>query len=237
MARLSGTRTRHILLRSLRALTSSLLTGSYSSLSNSATSTFSTYSTPSIVNRDANVGSQFILHSLLQIAFLFLWVYDHFWYAEAVLVLNDVNLKTLYFRHLRTPRYVHIPVVTGPLAWTFIAILSNGATMVNAHSYAARICANIAIWSILLYGTFFLLAFMDYAIGFELSILSLALAVHQLSIHVVALQWIFGFIIIGLLLLVTLAFAILPMFGKELILFSADDDADSEDWEREPLLA
>ena len=194
MARLSGTRTRHILLRSLRALASFLLTGmfdtplpaqvtmnqdanmclgSYSSLSNSATSTFSTYSTPSIVNRAANVGSQFILHNLLQIAFLFLWVYDHFWYAEAVLVLNYVNLKTLYFRHLRTPRYVHIPVVTGPLAWTFIAILSNGAAMVDAPSYAARICANIAIWSILLYGIFFLLAFKDYAIGFELSILSL----------------------------------------------------------------
>lgn len=32
-----------------------------------------------------------------------------------------------------------------------------------------------------------------------------------------------------LLLLVTLGFAILPMFGEELILFSADDHADSED--------
>ena len=41
----------------------------------------------------------------------------------------------------------------------------------------------------------------------------------------------------GLLLLVTLVFAIPPMFGKELILFSADDDDDDEDREREPLLA
>lgn len=60
---------------------------------------------------------------------------------------------------------------------------------------------------------------------------------HQLSIPMVALQWIFAFIIMGLLLLVTLGFAILPMFGEELILFSADDHADSEDREREPLLA
>ena len=45
--------------------------------------------------------------------------------------------------------------------------------MVNAQSYAAKICANVAIWSILLYGLFFLLAFKDYAIGFELSALSL----------------------------------------------------------------
>ena len=41
----------------------------------------------------------------------------------------------------------------------------------------------------------------------------------------------------GLLLLVTLIFTIPPMFGKELILFSADDDDDDEDREREPLLA
>lgn len=125
------------------------------------------------VNRAANVGSHFILHNLLQVAFLFLWVYGHFWYGEALLVLNYINLKTLYFRHLKTPPYVHIPVVTGPMAWTFVAILSNGAAMVNAQSYAARICANVAIWSILLYGLFFLLAFKDYAIGFELSALSL----------------------------------------------------------------
>lgn len=146
--------------------------GSYSSLSNSATSTSSTYSTPSMSTVPPMSG-HFILHNLLQITFLFLWFYGHFWYAEAVLVLNYVNLKTLYFRHLRTPRYVHIPVVTGPLAWTFVAILSNGAAMVNAHTYAARICANVAIWSILLYGIFFLLAFKDYAIAFEVSILSL----------------------------------------------------------------
>jgi hypothetical protein len=125
------------------------------------------------VNRAANVGSHFIVHNLLQVAFLFLWVYGHFWYGEAVLVLNYMNLKTLYFRHLKTPRYVHIPVVTGPMAWTLVAILSNGAAMVNAQSYAAKICANVAIWSILLYGLFFLLAFKDYAIGFELSALSL----------------------------------------------------------------
>ena len=44
--------------------------------------------------------------------------------------------------------------------------------MVNAHNLAARILANIAIWGILGYGLFFLVAFKDYTIGFELSILS-----------------------------------------------------------------
>ena len=44
--------------------------------------------------------------------------------------------------------------------------------MVNAQSLAARILANVAIWSILFYGIFFMGAFKDYSIGFELAILS-----------------------------------------------------------------
>ena len=44
--------------------------------------------------------------------------------------------------------------------------------MVGAQSLAARILANVAIWSILLYGIFFMGAFKDHTIGFELAILS-----------------------------------------------------------------
>ena len=44
--------------------------------------------------------------------------------------------------------------------------------MVGAHGLAARILANVAIWSILLYGIFFMGAFKDYNMGFELAILS-----------------------------------------------------------------
>ena len=44
--------------------------------------------------------------------------------------------------------------------------------MVGAQSLAARVLANVAIWSILLYGIFFMGAFKDYSIGFELAILS-----------------------------------------------------------------
>lgn len=89
-----------------------------------------------------------------------------------MLILNSFNLTSLYFRHLRTQPLIHIPVVTGPLAWNFVAVLSNGAAMVGAQSLAARILANVAIWSILLYGIFFMGAFKDYSIGFELAILS-----------------------------------------------------------------
>ena len=44
--------------------------------------------------------------------------------------------------------------------------------MVGAHGLAARILANVAIWSILIYGIFFMGAFKDYTMGFELAILS-----------------------------------------------------------------
>lgn len=45
--------------------------------------------------------------------------------------------------------------------------------MVNAHTAAARIIANIVIWGILLYGLFFLVAFKDHAMGWEMFVLSL----------------------------------------------------------------
>lgn len=45
--------------------------------------------------------------------------------------------------------------------------------MVHAHSLPARILANIAIWVILVFGGFLVLAFKDYTIGIALAILSL----------------------------------------------------------------
>lgn len=89
-----------------------------------------------------------------------------------MLILDAFNLTSLYFRHPRTLYFIHIPIVTGPLAWNFVAVLWNGAAMVGAQGLAARIIANIAIWSILLYGTFFMAAFKDHSMGFELTILT-----------------------------------------------------------------
>lgn len=89
-----------------------------------------------------------------------------------MLVLNFFNLTALYLHYSTTPLFIHIPVVSGPLAWTFVAILWDGAAMVGAHSLPARILANIVVWSILVFGFLFLVAFKDYTVGFELSILS-----------------------------------------------------------------
>ena len=120
----------------------------------------------------ANVGSHFIINNLLQTAFVLFWVRSYFRIAEVMLILNWFNLTSLYFRHSTTPRFVHMPVVSAPLAWTFVAIFWNGAVMVDAQNLAAKVTANVFVWSILIYGMFFLAAFRDYSIGFQLSMLS-----------------------------------------------------------------
>jgi hypothetical protein len=140
-------------------------------------------------NSSANVGSHFIVNNLLTFGFIMLWVRGHFWPAELLLIVNMFNQTMLYFRHSTTPRFVHIPIVSAPLAWTYVAILWDGAAMVNARSLPARILANIAIWGILGLGAFYVLIFKDYTMGFELAILSLSLALAQMATHVIAFQW------------------------------------------------
>jgi Fungal protein of unknown function (DUF1774) len=102
-----------------------------------------------------------------------LWVRGFFWWAELLLIINLFNLTSLYFRHSTYPRFIHIPIVSAPLAWTYVAILWDGAAMVNAHTLLARIFANIAIWGILVLGAFFVLTFKDYTMGLALAWLSL----------------------------------------------------------------
>lgn len=108
------------------------------------------------VQAAAGVGSHFIFNNLLQFAFVMLFVRGHFVWAEVILIVNFFNLSFLYFRHSTHPHLIHIPVVSGPLAWTFVALYWNGAIAVNAHGAVARILANVAIWGILVYGVFFL---------------------------------------------------------------------------------
>lgn len=109
------------------------------------------------VNAACSVGSHFILNNLLHFAFVMLFVRSHFVWAELILIINFFNLSSLYFRHNTYPRFIHWPVVSAPLAWTFVAIYWDGAIMVHhPHSLVARIFGNIFIWSILVYGWFFI---------------------------------------------------------------------------------
>jgi Fungal protein of unknown function (DUF1774) len=195
-----------------------------------------------------------------------LWVRGWFWLAEFLLIINLFNLTALYFRHSTGPRSIHIPIVSAPYAWTYVAILWTGAAMVHAHSLAARILANIAIWGILVFGVFFLLAFKDYSMGFELAVLSLckfeipfystpppllqrifsgnriakliyfaALALAQLGTHVVAFQWIFAFVIMACLTILSVLIGVPGLFGERDSI-RREGQIVEPDRERQPLL-
>ncbi|RFU28263.1 hypothetical protein B7463_g8089, partial [Scytalidium lignicola] len=183
----------------------------------------------------ANVGSHFILNNLLQFAFVMLFVRSHFIWAEVILIVNFANLVLLYLRYPSTVRFIHIPVVSAPLAWTFIAIFWNGAIAVNSDTLAADIVAYIAIWGILALGFFFLVVFKDYSIGFAFSILTAALGVKQFHLKTSPLQWIFAFAIMAALFLASLALAIPAALGKE-IRFRREEPAPESEAERAPLL-
>ncbi|KAH8679045.1 hypothetical protein BGZ60DRAFT_525774 [Tricladium varicosporioides] len=187
------------------------------------------------VQQAAGVGSHFIFNNLLQFGFVMLFVRSHFYWAEVLLIINFFNLSALYFRHNTAPRLIHIPAVSGPLAWTFVALYWNGAIAVNAHHLAARILANVAIWGILVYGLFFLVVYKDYTMGFALSILSASLGVDQFLVKTIAFQWIFAFTIMAVLFLCTLVIGVPGIFGKE-VTFRREGAVVPEDQERAPLL-
>ncbi|KAK5070240.1 hypothetical protein LTR64_002079 [Lithohypha guttulata] len=181
----------------------------------------------------ANVGSHFILHNTLTFGFIMLWVRGHFWLGEILLAINLFNLVLLYFRHSSYPRLIHIPIVSAPLAWTYVAMLWDGAAAVNAHNLPARVAGNIIIWGLLAIGGFYLLVFKDYSMGFELAILSLAIALGQLGTKALAIQWVFAFVIMGLLLIGSVVIAVPSVIGqrKEDLPQVVDEDR-----ERAPLL-
>lgn len=109
------------------------------------------------VNAACAVGSHFILNNLLHLGFVLLFVRGRFWWAEVFLVINWFNLSSLYFRHNAHDRFIHLPAVSGPLAWTFVAIYWNGGIAVpHSETLIARIFANLFVWSILVYGLFFI---------------------------------------------------------------------------------
>jgi hypothetical protein len=114
----------------------------------------------------------FTLNNLLGFGFIHLWCRSYFGWALLLVILNFFNLTFTYFQYPKAPRWQHVAVLAGPLAWTFTSLYWTGAIVVGAHHVASRIVANIFIWTWLVYGAFYLFTFKDWMIGFALSILS-----------------------------------------------------------------
>ncbi|KAK8090882.1 hypothetical protein PG994_000387 [Apiospora phragmitis] len=190
-------------------------------------------------NSACAVGSHFILNNLFHFAFVMLFVRGYFGWAEVMLVINFINLTSLYFRHVGYSRFIHEPVVSGPLAWNFVAIYWNGAIMVpHATSLVARIFGNVFIWSILAYGLFFVVIYKDYTMGFNLSVLAAAIGVSQFFRQVIAFQWIFAFTIMAVLFVATIVIAVPASAGRDYRWRQQAQSATAPaDRERAPLLA
>jgi len=182
-----------------------------------------------------NLAPHFIANNLLIFGFVNLWCRSFFWWALLLVVVNFFQLTFAYFRYPKTEKITHAAVLVGPLAFSFVALYWDGAAAVHSHHFAARIVANIFIWTWAVYGAFYLVVFKDWTMGFALSILSAALGVAQFLTVIVAVQWIEAFTIMALLFVVSSAVAAPGVFGKEGP-FKRGEIV-SEDRERAPLLA
>ncbi|KAK7518440.1 uncharacterized protein IWZ02DRAFT_476266 [Phyllosticta citriasiana] len=162
----------------------------------------------------ANVGSHFVTSNLLLFGFSTCGVRSHFWLALLLLVITSSTCRRP--TSATAPRRASsTSVVAAPLAGTLSPLYWVGAVAVHAHNLPARIVANIFVWGILVYGLFFLVAYKDYTIGFELSILAAALGVAQFFTKVIAFQWIFAFVIMALLFVTSVAVAVPGVLGRD----------------------
>jgi len=178
------------------------------------------------------------LSNLFFFAQIMLWVHGLFWPALLIAVLNFLLLLFTYlttpFASSALPLPAHAGALTMPLVMAFVSVYWVGAVAVDAHSLAARIVANVFIWGWAAFAGFFLLAFRDWTVGLSVSVLTASLGVAQFLTHVVALQWIFAFSIMGLVFLASVGVIVKNPQGPAG--HTAPAIAPTDDREREPLL-
>jgi len=182
-----------------------------------------------LVTSAASVGSHFILFNLLHFAWVMLWTRSHFFWSEVIAVIQFLQLSSAYFRNPKAPRFVHLPVLAMPLSWYFYTVFWNGAVAVHCHGLACRVAANVFVWTFLGFTAFYLAFFKDYHVGFSMAFLMAGLGVGQFFTKVIALQWIFAFVIMGVTFLGAVGVAMPGVVG-------ASEDVERGARERAPLL-
>lgn len=119
---------------------------------------------------------------------------------QLFVILNNYLLNKIYsFKPVKNYLIINLTVGSLPLSWIFFQLFWNGSLMIRVNNLATRVLANVFIWDYLLIGVAFLAFFNDYTVGISLSYLVLGMALNQLFVKLIALQWIFAFIISGLL--------------------------------------
>jgi hypothetical protein len=160
----------------------------------------------------SKLGAHFSIFNVLQFVWSVLFAHGHYIWAELFVIANFFNLLVLYsaqktykIKDLGDYIVVHLGVAAMPFSWLLYALFWNGAVVVGSNSLAARIVANVFIWDFLLVPGFALVVYRDWAVGLSSSFIVLALAFGQLFTRWFALQWIFAFVISGLLFLSSIA--------------------------------
>lgn len=161
------------------------------------------------------VGWHFTLFNVGQFVWTLLFVRSHFFFAEVVVVLNILNVLALYFSH-RTYSIkpyanwalIHLPTAAFPFSWLLYAFFWNGAVLLHVHKFVGRVISNVLVWDFLLTPGAFLFLFNDYGVGIASSILTFGLGLGQLFNKLFALQWIFAFVISGILFVLSVLAAI-----------------------------
>jgi len=172
---------------------------------------------------------------MLQFGWVLLWVHKHFVISEIFLILNFLNILRLYIRlgyKLRPVNrsnifrlvFLEAPVARLPLAVLFIDILHNGAVAFHVHGTAGRLLSNIFIWIIFIIGGGVVVWFRDWVFGLAIAYHTLSLAIEQLSIKIIALQWIFAFVISGVVALLSIL-VMIPHFRQVVENVAAETEA------------
>lgn len=105
-------------------------------------------------------GHIMLFHALHAVSTIF-YVYSYFGWAEAILVLNYANMSIFHFRHRHHhhPYFIQLPMISGPLAWTYFALFWNGACLVTQPTNANQAAGSNPLWWILCYGIIYASAF------------------------------------------------------------------------------
>lgn len=168
----------------------------------------STESNTSRAEYAKKVAWHFTAFNLLTFFWTILFTKKHFFFSEILLLINFVNIITLYFSHktyvikpIGDWVLIHLSTSSLPLAWLLYAIFWNGAVLFNVHKLFGRIVSNVLIWDFLIIPMVFILFFNDWGVGLSSSYLMFGLGLGQLLVKAFALQWIFAFVISGVLLI------------------------------------
>lgn len=164
------------------------------------------------------VGYHFTVSNLISFFWFYYFKKEKFIICEILLFVNLINLLSLYIVHktvsiksIKEWIFIHLPITSLPLSWTLYAIFWNGAAMFHSHnkSLLARILANVFIWEFLITPGAFLIFHNDWSVGLASSFLTFGVGLNQFFTKMIAFQWIFAFVIAGLLFI----FSLFTLFG------------------------